>query len=217
MDELPSSTRKWIGGSILVAVLVTVYLFWNPERGANTAAILSLTLTIVSTALAVHAANRMGQQAAASPWRHYELSGPAKFWTGAVLAVALLVPASAWVWNRWFADLDVRFPAAVEVREDQVSAVTPDVVTGWQGGELVFTPSLAALSDLSDCVIPAVLHVEPKLDGRSGTVIAARHDVPVSINIPDGTRRVDLGLKLEAPGDQNCVVSATFGHGELRR
>jgi hypothetical protein len=82
---------------------------------------------------------------------------------------------------------------------------------------LVFTPTLAPVSELSDCVIPGILRVEPKLDGRSSTVVATRHNVPASINIPDGTRHVELGLQLDAPGDQGCVVKVTFGRGELRR
>ncbi|GAA2525726.1 hypothetical protein [Winogradskya humida] len=216
MEELPSGTRKWIGGSSLFAVGVTIYLFQNPERGATIATILSLTLTIVTTALAIRAEQRSGQRATSS-YRYSTMSPRAKFWTALVLSVALIVPASTWVWNRWFSDLDVSFPAVVEVSEEKPSTVTPDIASGWRGGELAFTPTLVSVSDLSDCVVSSVLSVEPKLDGRSGSVIAARHEVPVSVNIPEGTRRVELVLQLDAPGNQDCVVEVSFGRSELRR
>jgi hypothetical protein len=216
MSLFSSVAGKLVILSSLVAVAVTFYLFRDGDRGTTIATILSFTLSAVATAFAIYTAHapHRGEvaAAAASP-----MSRRAKMWTAAVLTVGVLVPASAWAWNRWYSDLDVRFAAPVEVREDRSSTVAPDIGSRWRGGELTFTPMLAPVGELSDCVIPSVLRVEPELDGQPGTVVAARHGEQVSINIPDGTRDVELGLRLDAPGDQDCVVRVAFRGGELHR
>lgn len=76
---------------------------------------------------------------------------------------------------------------------------------------------LTPVDELSDCVTPAVLFIEPKLDGQPGRVLSARHGQRSAITITGETRDVELGLRLEAPGDQDCVVLVTFRDSKLRR
>lgn len=214
MSLYSSAAGKVVLLSSLVAVAVTVYLLRDGERGATIATVLSFTCSVVATAFTIYATSaQQGELAAvASP-----LSRRVKRWTAAVLAVGVVVPAAAWVWNRWYADLDVRFDAPIEVTEAQPSTVTPRIDPRWRAGELVFTPVFTPVGELSDCVIPAVLRVEPKLDGQPGHKVAARHGTPTSIPIPGGTHGVELGLLLEVPGDEPCVVLVAFRRGELRR
>jgi hypothetical protein len=217
MSRPASSLGPWIGVSTVLAVAVTVYMFAQPQRGASVAAGLSLAGTLVATGLTIRTAVRAQQEAVTG--ESHPPSTAVKFWAAAGLAASLLVPSSVWVWNRWFSDLDVTYGNAVDVREGVWTVVVPDIdsASGWKGGELVFTPVLQPVSDLSDCVVPSILRVEPRLDGRAGTEVPARHDEQSSINIPDRTDHVELGLQLDAPADQICIVKVSFKDSQLRR
>ncbi|GAA1582516.1 hypothetical protein [Actinoplanes couchii] len=97
------------------------------------------------------------------------------------LAIALLVPAGVLAFNRWWSDLEVTFPGQIDVREDSATSVKPEIAAGWDGGTLVFTPALTPVTALIDCVIPAVLRIVPRMDGRPGEVIAARSPMPAAV------------------------------------
>lgn len=108
--------------SFAVAVAVTVYLFGDGERGANTATILSFTCSAVATAVTLYTLNAQqgAARAVATP-----LSGRARTVIAVLLTIGVVVPATAWARNRWFADLTVCFGASAEVRENGSQVVTP--------------------------------------------------------------------------------------------
>lgn len=190
---------------------LTVLLLLLGERGATLAQVLGLPLVIYGTGAAFFA--RSGQAALRPP-----MSGRRK---AAFAAVTLLIggvlPAGGWFWYDRYSEIDVRVGAPFQLSEQEPASVAPKLTrSGWRG-ELIFTPRLAAVSTLGDCVLPARLMITPVVDGQSLAVMEARHNKEIAIAIPEDADNVRLDISLLVPPNQACVLTVTLARPVLHR
>jgi hypothetical protein len=203
----------WMSATVFVLTLVLTLWLLTQEHGPDIATVLAVPIGILGLLVAVCLA--MWQRADLEALRMSARSVSAT--VAVTVAVFVALGAVLWLYGR-HADVAIDLGAPFVLREGErheteVAAPAPT----WRG-DLVFTPQLASSNALGDCVVPAVLHITPLIDGQPQQSRTWHYDAEeIRIEIPEGSREVTLVIELREPDRQNCVVTTTLAHGRLDR
>lgn len=197
-------------------VALTVYLLSIGEHGATIATVLAIPLGVTAI-LAPVVYKRLEQSRENSGTQILSRRAITLTAAGTILA-SIVLPGAILLTSARYADLPVRFDSSPQLDEDRTVTIQPKInETPWPSGNLVFTPKIAPTRNLGDCLLLAKLTITPIIDGQHLPQQTTQHNKEVSITIPGNPHDVRLNVSLRVPGNQGCIMSLSFAHGNLIR